>query len=86
MFSLHPPYTHLMRDAELAQKLGMLIRHLRQEKGMSQEQFADLCQLHRTYIGSIERGEKTITVETAYRIAQAFEIPLSRLFSLLEAE
>lgn len=75
-----------MRDSELARKLGMLIRHLRQENGMSQEQFADLCQLHRTYIGSIERGEKTITVETAYRIAQALEMPLSRLFYLLEAE
>lgn len=75
-----------MRDSALAKKLGNLIRHLRQEKGVSQEQFADLCQLHRTYVGSIERGEKTITVETAYKIAQALEIPLSRLFFLLEAE
>ncbi len=74
-----------MRDASLARQLGILIRQLRLEKGMSQELFADRCSLHRTYIGSIERGEKTITVETAYKIALALNLSLSQLFLLLEA-
>jgi transcriptional regulator with XRE-family HTH domain len=74
-----------MRDASLAQQLGILIRQLRLERGMSQEHFADLCSLHRTYIGSIERGEKTITIETAQKIAQALDMTLSQLFLRLEA-
>lgn len=74
-----------MRDASLAQQLGILIRQLRLKNGMSQEFFADRCSLHRTYIGSIERGEKTITIETAHKIALALSIPLSQLFLLLEA-
>jgi transcriptional regulator with XRE-family HTH domain len=75
-----------MRDRELARQFGRLIRGLRVKQGMSQEEFADHCSLHRTYIGSIERGEKTITIETAYKIAQALGIPLSQLFRRLEME
>ena len=74
-----------MRDASLAQRLGILIRQLRLKNGMSQELFADRCSLHRTYIRSIERGEKTITVETAQKIALGLNISLSQLFLLLEA-
>jgi transcriptional regulator with XRE-family HTH domain len=75
-----------MRDKVLAKQLGSLIRGLRVKQGMSQEEFADRCSLHRTYIGSIERGEKTITIETAYKIAQALGMPLSQLFRRLEME
>ncbi|HZT99372.1 MAG TPA: helix-turn-helix transcriptional regulator [Ktedonobacteraceae bacterium] len=75
-----------MRDRVLARQLGSLIRGLRVKQGMSQEEFADHCSLHRTYIGSIERGEKTITIETAYKIAQALGMPLSQLFRRLEME
>lgn len=75
-----------MRNNSLAQQIGSLVRQLRLKRGLSQEEFADRCSLHRTYIGSIERGEKTITIETAQRIAQALEIPLSEIFLQLEAE
>ena len=51
-----------MHDASLARRLGILIRQLRLKNGMSQELFADRCSLHRTYIGSIERGEEMIIV------------------------
>jgi transcriptional regulator with XRE-family HTH domain len=51
---------------------------------MSQEEFAVRCGLHRTYIGSIERGEKTVTVETASKVATALELTLSELFRELE--
>lgn len=76
----------LMKNASLARQLGALIRQLRLEEGLSQEVFADLCGLHRTYIGLIERGEKTITIETAQKIAMALKMPLSQLFLLLERE
>lgn len=73
-----------MKNSSLARQLGTLIRQLRLEVGISQEEFADRCGLHRTYIGSIERGEKTITVETALKIAQALGLSLSQMFSQLE--
>jgi len=75
-----------MRDRVLARELVSIIRGLGVKQGMSQEEFADRCSLHRTYIGSIERGEKTITIETAYKIAQALGMPLSQLFRRLEME
>jgi transcriptional regulator with XRE-family HTH domain len=74
-----------MKYIFLARRFGALIRELRQEAQLSQEEFADRCELHRTYIGSIERGEKTITIETAYKIAKALGMPLSRIFQRLES-
>lgn len=68
----------------LAQKMGVVIRSLRAEASLSQEELAARCGLHRTYIGSIERGEKTITIETAQKLARAFSITLTQLFERLE--
>jgi len=70
----------------LAIQFGRLVRRLRVALALSQEDFADLCGLHRTYIGAIERGEKTISIETASKLAKALHIPLSELFLLLEKE
>ena len=62
----------------------MLIRQRRVQASLSQEEFADRCNLHRTYIGAIERGEKTVTIDTAAKLAQALGVPLSQLFATLE--
>jgi transcriptional regulator with XRE-family HTH domain len=70
-----------MKKRSLAKRVGKLIRALRLEAGMSQEDFADRCGLHRTYVGCIERGEKTITLETADKVAQALGLTLSKLFN-----
>lgn len=73
-----------MKNTGLARHFGMTIRQLRIEAGLSQEEFADKCQLHRTYIGSIERGEKNITLQTASKIAKALNTSLSHLISTME--
>lgn len=70
--------------ATIAQRMGMVIRSLRSEANFSQEELAARCGLHRTYIGSIERGEKTITIETAQKLARAFDITLTQLFARLD--
>jgi transcriptional regulator with XRE-family HTH domain len=75
-----------MGDKSLARRLGELVRRLRQEAGMSQEKFALRCGLHRTYMGQIERGEKTVTIETANKLAQGLGLSLSELFTYLERE
>jgi transcriptional regulator with XRE-family HTH domain len=68
----------------LAVAFGKLTRQKRLEAEWSQEELAEKCNLHRTYIGSIERAEKTVTIDTAYKIAQAFEITLDSFFKEIE--
>jgi transcriptional regulator with XRE-family HTH domain len=70
--------------ATLRERLGKAVRRLRTEAGYSQESFADACALHRTYIGSVERGEVNISLDNLELIARTLKVPLSRL--LLEAE
>ena len=47
----------------IQEAFGQAIRKLRMEQGISQEKFADLCNLHRTYISDIERGVRNISLE-----------------------
>lgn len=68
----------------MAKRIGSLIRQLRQAKGLSQEEFAALCKLHRTYMGALERGEKNMTVLTAEKIVRELDLSLPDFFSLLE--
>lgn len=69
----------------LLQRLGQRIRELRNERGWSQEEFADVCGVHRTYMGHLERGEKNLSFHSMTRVAQALDVPLSVLFSGLES-
>jgi len=64
----------------ITQSFGQKVRHFRNLKGFSQEELADLCSLHRTYIGSVERGERNITLINAEKIATALEQPLASFF------
>ncbi len=69
-----------MQESDITSRFGLRIRSLRKAMGVSQETFADLSGLHRTYIGAIERGEKTVTIETAEKLAAALRMTLSELF------
>ncbi len=60
-------------------KLGMTIRDLRFQVGLSQEALAEVAELHRTYIGGIERGERNVSLENIVRIARALKVTPSRL-------
>ncbi|HEM0470631.1 helix-turn-helix transcriptional regulator [Legionella pneumophila serogroup 1] len=59
---------------------GQRVRHFRRQKNISQEELAHLCDLHRTYIGSVERGERNITLRNAEKIANALGEPLIAFF------
>lgn len=56
-------------DKELNAVVAKNIRRFRKANGLSQEQLADICGLHRTYIGSVERGERNLTLNSLERIA-----------------
>lgn len=61
-------------------KFGLKIRKIRKQKGLSQEQLAELSDLDRSYMGHIERGEKNITLLKIYQIANALQIDVNKLF------
>ena len=64
---------------EITKLFGKHLKYYREKKGLSQESLAHLCNLHRTYIGSVERGERNITLISAKKIAEALEIKLCQL-------
>lgn len=73
-------YDSGMGKESIAIRFGVRLRSLRLASGVSQEGFADLCGLHRTYVGAIERGEKVITIETGDKLARALGVSLDVLF------
>ncbi|MBI5614501.1 helix-turn-helix transcriptional regulator [Candidatus Gottesmanbacteria bacterium] len=61
-------------------KFGQKVREERLKRKLSQEEFADIAGVHRTYIGMIERAEKNITLENIEKIAKALNIKIADLF------
>lgn len=61
------------------QKLGRIIRRLRDEKKYSQEYVAEASQVDRTYIARIEAGKANPTIKILYKIAKTLEIPVGEL-------
>ena len=66
---------------DIRHRFGSRIRQLRSDRGWSQEELADRAKLHRTYIGSIERGEQNISLLNIEKLAATLDIPLSELFA-----
>ena len=58
----------------LQENIATNVKHYRLRMGLSQEEFADVCGYHRTYIGSIERSERNITVATLETLAIALKV------------
>ena len=64
----------------IKEKVGKRIKELRQQQGMSQEEFAFKCDLDRTYITSLERGRRNVSLENLEKIEKAFNMTLSQFF------
>ncbi|MBE7413672.1 MAG: helix-turn-helix transcriptional regulator [Leptospiraceae bacterium] len=62
-------------------KIGQNIRTCRINKGLSQERLAEICGLHRTYVGSVERGERNISILNLERIANALNTTIKDLLN-----
>ena len=73
-----------MRAEELHNALGETVRDLRTSAGYSQETFAYAVGMHRTYVGSIERGERDVGLRNLAKIAEALGMTPSRLIARAE--
>ena len=69
----------MIREHKLLEKLGERVRQLRLAKNLSQEEFAHLAEIDRSYVGQIERGERNISFKNLWRIATALEVSVSEL-------
>jgi transcriptional regulator with XRE-family HTH domain len=73
-----------MKKKSLRLLFAKNIRKARIERRLSQEALADLCGLHRTYVGSVERGERNVSIDNIERIA--FSLKVSPAFLLQDTE
>lgn len=64
--------------------IGERIKHFRKEKGLSQEKLSELSDLHPTYIGQLERGEKNASIESIFKICVGLGVPVSRFLEKVD--
>lgn len=69
----------MAKRRDILKRFGARVRELRLEMGLSQEKFAAKCGLDRTYLGSVERGERNIALRNIEKIAKALGISISKL-------
>ena len=69
------------RERQLRERFGERVRALRQKKKLSQEALASACQLDRTYIGGVERGERNLGLINIHKIADALGVEAKDLFN-----
>ena len=74
----------LMRGIE--EFFGAAVRKYRNRTGLSQEAFADLVGIHRTYVSSIELGKVQVSIAVAHRLSVALGVPLSKLWQEIERQ
>lgn len=75
--------SHARRSHETARmRFARLLKAERVVRGISQEELADIAGLHRTYVGSVERGERNISVDNMEALANAMGLDISELLSL----
>ena len=70
---------HKLPVGESRQILARNLRRLRAVKGISQEALADLAGLHRTYVGSMERSERNVSIDNLERLAAALGVRVAEL-------
>ncbi len=66
-------------EGSLQRLVGRNLRQLRLERGLSQEEFAEILGIHRTYMGGVERGERNLTLQSLERLAERLDIPPASL-------
>jgi len=71
----------LSKRISTRQILAENLRRIRHEKGLSQEKLGELSGLHRTYVGSVERAERNVSIDNVEALAVALEVSVGTLLS-----
>lgn len=71
----------MSQPRDVLERFGERVRELRKNAGYSQEAFADLCNLDRTYVGGIERGERNLSLKNIELIARTLGISIAELMA-----
>ena len=69
----------------ILESFGKTVRLYRQRLGISQEELAARCGLHRTYVGAIERGERNVSLVNIERMANGLQVSLEELFAEVQS-
>lgn len=69
---------------DLYQQFGLNVVYYRKKKRLSQTQLAELVDIHRTYVSSIELGKVSVSFEILFKLAEVLEVPTSKLFEIRE--
>jgi transcriptional regulator with XRE-family HTH domain len=70
-----------LKDRHFLQGIGHRVHELRTARGLTQAALAERCALHRTFIGSVERGERNVSILNLRGIARALRVPLTELLA-----
>lgn len=71
---------HQICKVDIKKQFGLNVKRLRIERGLSQEKLAHLAQIDRTYLPSIEKGDRNVSIVVAARIAEALKVDVIVLF------
>ncbi len=66
------------------QRFGLNVNYYRKKKRLSQTQLAELVDIHRTYVSSIELGKVSISFDVLFKLAEVLDVPVSKLFESKE--
>lgn len=75
----------MLAPIAVKQHLALRLRHLRREKGWSQEKLSEKANMHRTYLAGIERSLRNPSLENLVKLANALDVTLGELFACPEA-
>lgn len=76
----------MKRKGKLQASFGKAVKKHRLAAGLSQEGLGELADLHRTYIGDVERGERNVSLINMWKIAEAAKVKLSRVLKDMEKD